>query len=310
MKHYFLLALLVLPAVIFTFDNGNRMLGHAASEEDPIDDEADVEGDGDVEDVVATEEEEEDEGKSTASPDADTTLLFVKPIVTGASQIELPAGMPVEFLVGFRNRGEQDFVVETIEASFRYPMDFNFYIQNFSAILYNKEVAPAQEATMFYSFMPSDAFAGRPFGLSINLNYRDANGVNYMEAVYNETIQITELDDGLDGETFFLYLFFVAGIILLLVLGQQTLLISVGKKRGSSRKVVETGTSNPNNVDYDWIPKQTLASLNKESKGQKSPKQTKSPKQSPTPKQAPKQTPKQSQTSPRQRKAQRNTGSE
>lgn len=72
---------------------------------------------------------------------------------------------------------------------------------------------------------------------------------------------------GLDGETFFLYVFLAAGIVLLLVIGQQTLL-SVGKKRsssGPSRKPapVETGTNNPNNVDYDWLPKQTLATLSK-----------------------------------------------
>lgn len=64
-----------------------------------------------------------------------------------------------------------------------------------------------------------------------------------------------------------MYVFLAAGIVLLLVIGQQTLL-SVGKKRSSTsapRKPaqVETGTNNPNNVDYDWLPKQTLASLSK-----------------------------------------------
>lgn len=171
--------------------------------------------------------------------------------------------MPVEFLVGFRNKGKQDFILESLEASFRYPMDFNFYIQNFSAIGYNKIVNPEQEATLAYSFVPSETFAGRPFGLNINLAYRDTTGNSFQEAVYNETIQIVELEEGLDGETFFLYVFLVAGVVLLLVIGQQTLL-SFGKKRITRKAApVETGTSNPNNVDYDWLPKQTLASLSK-----------------------------------------------
>lgn len=178
------------------------------------------------------------------------------------SFIELPAGVPVEFLVGFRNKGNQDFVLETLEASFRYPMDFNFYIQNFSAIAYNKVVPPTQEATLSYSFIPSEAFAGRPFGLNIMLNYKDASGGSFQEAVYNETIQIIELEEGLDGETFFLYIFLAAGVVLLLVIGQQTLL-SVGKKRSGRKAPVETGTSNPNNVEYEWLPKQTLASFSK-----------------------------------------------
>lgn len=164
--------------------------------------------------------------------------------------------------MGFRNKGKEDFILETLEASFRYPMDFNFYIQNFSAIVYNKVVPPSQEATLAYSFIASEAFAGRPFGLNVNLNYRDASGANFQEAVYNETVQIIELDEGLDGETFFLYVFLAAGVILLLVIGQQTLL-SVGRKRTSRRTPVETGTSNPNNVDLGWIPKQTLYAYSK-----------------------------------------------
>ncbi|XP_031347787.1 translocon-associated protein subunit alpha [Photinus pyralis] len=300
MKSIFLLLLLVLPAVILPVYTGRSCVAYA--EEDLVDDEgeAEVEGEGDTDDLAATDiEEDEEEVKTTASPDGDTVILFVKPVVTGVSQIELPGGVPVEFLVGFRNKGKQDFTLETIDASFRYPMDYNFYIQNFSAISYNRQVSPAQEATLAYSFIPSESFAGRPFGLNINLAYRDASGNSYLDTVFNETVQIIELDEGLDGETFFLYVFLAAGVILLLVIGQQTLL-SVGRKRTSRKVPVETGTSNPNNVDYDWLPKQTLDRLNKE-KSQKSPKATKQQQS----KQAPAK-----QTSPRQRKAQRKAGSE
>lgn len=46
----------------------------------------------------------------------------------------------------------------------------------------------------------------------------------------------------------------------------QQFLVSVGKKRvgtTTKRPVVETGTTNPNDVDYDWLPKETLKSLSK-----------------------------------------------
>ena len=65
-----------------------------------------------------------------------------------------------------------EFTIETLDASFRYPMDFTYHIQNFSAISYQKIVKPGQEASVFYSFIPADAFAGRPIGLTINLAYR------------------------------------------------------------------------------------------------------------------------------------------
>ena len=54
-------------------------------------------------------------------------------------------------------------------------MDFTYHIQNFSAIAYQKTVKEGQEATVAYSFIPADAFAGRPIGLSINLAYRYVN---------------------------------------------------------------------------------------------------------------------------------------
>lgn len=144
-------------------------------------------------------------------------------------------------------------------------MDFNYFIQNFSAIPYNREVKAGQEATVAYSFLPSDTFAGRPFGLNIALNYRDSNGAQFSEAVFNETVQLTEIDEGLDGETFFLYILLAGAVVLLLVLGQQFLLGSVGKRKRSQapKKQIETGTTNSNDVNYEWLPEETLRALRK-----------------------------------------------
>lgn len=276
MKRFGIFLLLAVPAIILT---ANTVY---AQEDENIDDIVDVEGE---DNSVITDEEPEEE-TTTASADADTTVLFIRPVYNPLSMLELPGGNLVELLVGFTNKGETDFVLESLDASFRYAMDFNFYIQNFSTVTYNKIVKPKHEATLAYSFIPSENLAGRPFGFNVNLNYRDVNGIAFTEAVYNETVQITELDDGLDGETVFLYVFLAACVILTLVGGQQ-LLSSLGRKSrsSSSRKPpVEMGTSNPNNVDYDWLPKETLNRINK------------SPR---TPKQ-----------SPRQRKAKRTAGSD
>lgn len=47
-----------------------------------------------------------------------------------------------------------------------------------------------QEATVAYSFIPADAFAGRPIGLTINLAYRDLEGNFFFDPVFNETVQV------------------------------------------------------------------------------------------------------------------------
>lgn len=265
-----------MPTLLLFIDSGNKFYARA---EDEIDEDlADVENEGDNDESALTGDDVEssDEG-STKSPDADTQLLFVRPLYTAGSQLELPGGVPVEFLVGFKNKGSNEFIIESVEASFRYPMDFNYYIQNFSAIAYNREVKKDSEATVSYSFMPSESFAGRPFGLNIAINYRDSNGSPFTEAVFNETVLITELDEGLDGETFFLYVFFAAIVVLLLVVGQQ-FLGTIGKKKRSQniRKQVETGTSNNTDIDYEWLPAQTLRNLQSSpnGKGKISPKQS------------------------------------
>lgn len=82
------------------------------------------------------------------------------------------------------------------------------------------------------------------------------------EAVYNQTVNIVEVSEGLDGETFFLYLFLGAGAVLALVVGQQAL-SSVARKRAprAAPRPLETGTDN--DVDYDWLPKEVVNQLSK-----------------------------------------------
>lgn len=292
MKCYLLVTLLVLPALLCLLGDNNRLFARA--EEDEID-EAVV---GEEGDALGTDGSEDGElGEITTSPYADTHLLFTRPLQQAGIQMDLPGGQPVEFVIGFLNKAEElDFVVDSVEASIRYPMDFNYVIQNFSAIAYNREVKPGHEATVSYAFLPADAFAGRPFGLNIQLNYHDSNGAQYFESIYNETITVSEVTEGLDGETFFMYVFLVGIIVLLVVVGQQYLNGSAGKKkRGTApRKVIEVGTTT-NDVDYEWLPDEIKRQL------QKSPKSAaSSPKKSPSG--SAKQSPKSNQTSPRQRK--------
>merc|ERR550532_1830221 len=155
-------------------------------------------------------------------------------------------------------------------------MDFTFHIQNFTTATFSKAVKPGQQATVGYSFVPADAFAGRPIGLTINLNYRDAAGNFFIDPVFNETVQIVEFDEGFDTETFFMYVCIFGLSLLLLFLGFNYL---SGKKGGARPKAVETGT-NENDVDFEWIPKSNL------------------------------RTPGSGKTSPRQRKSKRNAGSD
>jgi len=239
----------------------------AMADEDEVEEE---EEEGVVEEEGGAPPVEEDKTKST---EVDTTILCTKP--AGTSNMELPAGQVTEFLVGFSNTGDQDMVVEALEASLRYPMDFTYHLQNFSAISYTKIVKPKQQATVAYSFIPADAFAGRPIGLSINLQYRDASGNMFIDAVFNETVQIVEFDEGFDTETFFMWVTMCGTCVLALFLLFNHLSGGNKKKAGSRAKAaVETGTGKDDDVDYEWIPKSALRTP--ASGGKTSPRQRKS----------------------------------
>ncbi|XP_028289839.1 translocon-associated protein subunit alpha isoform X2 [Gouania willdenowi] len=226
----------------------------AAAEDE--DDEAEVEDD---ENAELTEEKEDEEealvGEIKASPNADTTILFVK-------GDDFPANDIVKFLLGFTNKGSENFVVDSLDASFRYPQDYQFFIQNFTALQLGTAVPPGRQATFEYSFIPAEPMGGRPFGLVINLNYKDGSGNVFQDAVFNQTVTITEKEDGLDGETIFMYVF-LSGLGLLVVVGLHQLLESRKRRRPAPK--VEMGTSSHNDVDLSWIPQETLNQINKAS---------------------------------------------
>lgn len=236
-----------------------------------VDDESGSDSGSDTAVEADEKEQEEEEVLLKPSPDASTTILFTEP----AQNTEFAAGKMVKFLVGFLNNGEQHFVVETMDASFRYPQDFSFYLQNFTVSKFERLVEPKQQVTFEYAFTPSETFNARPFGLTVNVNYRDAEGKIFQDAVFNDTITIVELDDGLDGETFFMYIFLAALCVLTLV-GVHQLLGSLSRKKLSKPKQkIEMGTQNQSDIDYDWLPEGTIDSLNKSPRS--SPKSRQSP---------------------------------
>ncbi|XP_077410969.1 translocon-associated protein subunit alpha isoform X2 [Vanacampus margaritifer] len=234
---------------------------------DDEDDEAEVEDDEHTELMEEKEEEEEEEmlvGEMKASPNADTTILFVK-------GEDFPANDIVKFLLGFTNKGSEDFVVDSLDASFRYPQDYQFHIQNFTALQLGTAVPPGRQATFEYSFIPAEPMGGRPFGLVINLNYKDADGNVFQDAVFNQTVTITEMEDGLDGETIFMYIF-LSGLGLLVIVGLHQLLESRKRRRPAPK--VEMGTSSHNNVDLSWIPQETLNQMMQSRRDKASPRRS------------------------------------
>ncbi|KAI6178545.1 Signal sequence receptor subunit alpha [Aphelenchoides besseyi] len=228
------------------------MTGNVFADDGVVEDEA--EGEGQTE-APATETTD-DELPKKIGPSADAQISFF--LTDPPTGQDIVAGKLVQFLIGFANRGEKDFIVHYVEPSFRYPMDFSYSMLNLTAARFERTVAPKQEATFDYRFIPSDAFIGRPVGFVVNLHYTDAAGGYYVNTVFNQTITVQEDDSTFNTETGFLFVLLIGLVILLLFIGHHYLSKFTRKTPAAYQSARhETGTSK-DEVDYEWIPRSHL----------------------------------------------------
>jgi len=222
-------------------------------EAEPLDDGSPLDDGEPIEHETLQEEEEED---FVIKPSEDAKVFYTFP--KHADESRFPGGKVVKALLGFQNNGDKNFIVDNVEGSFRYPMDYNYVIQNFTSFRYGREVAPGATQTFLYMFVPSEQLAGgaRTFSLVMSLNYRGEDGTLYTDSPFNETISVFEMDEGFDTEMFFMYIL-LAALFALVLFGAQYLLSSALGSRKSTKKAMETGTSE--DIDYDYIPKDHLA---------------------------------------------------
>jgi len=210
--------------------------------------------------------EDEDPDRVPSSPEFRTIHVFTQP----ARANELIAGKLTRLLVGTRNNGSQNFIVESIDGSLRYPQDYTYYIQNFTSLRAEKVVESGLESTFEYLFMPSETFNGRPMGLVVLINYRNNEGKRFQNVVFNQTINFIDAEEGFDGETFFLYIFLGAIFVLLGFVAYQYLLSNRVKRVSNKLSSSNLGNQQTKgNYDVDWIPKHHLV-------------QNRSPKKSPS----------------------------
>uniref|UniRef100_UPI00358F823F translocon-associated protein subunit alpha-like n=1 Tax=Myxine glutinosa TaxID=7769 RepID=UPI00358F823F len=132
-------------------------------EQDDEDDELDLDDDQGVDlGSPVMQDLSRDLHPPNGSLQADITFLFLTGVV---------ASRNARCLVGFTNRGSEDFVINSIEGSFHYPQDYGFHLQNLSILPLNSVVHPQHEASFSYSFLVAGALGGRQLSLVITLSY-------------------------------------------------------------------------------------------------------------------------------------------
>lgn len=239
---------MMLSSKLFLAFFGFILIAAVVFAEDPVDGEI---KDEDEENVIT----EEGESSTLSSSDAQITFMFISP-PDAEETLELVAGKVTKFLIGFANRGEKDFTVHFSHSSFRYPLDYNYHVQNFTLAQYKRVVAPKQEATFDFGLIPNEAFIGRPLGLVVNLHYSDADNVPYITTAFNQTVSILEDDSVFNAEYYMLIATGIGFVVVLLLIGQHFLSCYTRKTPQRSRAVAETGTGK--DFDFEWIPKDLI----------------------------------------------------
>lgn len=231
-------------------------------DEDEDEDDDDDDDDTDEGEIELDEEAAEDGDVVTSHKDVASSVLFE----TGSEPLLL-AGKEIESYIHFANGGSLSFVISSIDASFRYPQDFSYIMQNFTVLSPNKMIDAGKEGSFKYLFKPGELAGGRSFGLVVNVNYQDLSedsATVYKDTVFNQTVLVLENDDSVDAETFFMYIM-LAGMLSLMVFGLYSTVAPKSKRSKKSSHAngatpLETGTAN-GDVDMSWIPQETLKVL-------------------------------------------------
>ncbi|TPP67456.1 Translocon-associated protein subunit alpha [Fasciola gigantica] len=158
------------------------------------------------------------------SPHVQTVLTFVTPslgLYSTKREIDLPAGKFSSILATLLNTHEGTslprFSLDLLEGSLHYPGYYDYYIQNFTKIRLQNTLEPGQEGSVYYKFRPALELVGRPFDLSIVAHYHDENGVYYAHRLFNQTINLYEVEEGIDTQMLFLVMLVIAVSIAVLV---------------------------------------------------------------------------------------------
>ncbi|GFR51632.1 hypothetical protein Agub_g13988 [Astrephomene gubernaculifera] len=161
------------------------------------------------------------------------------------------AGQPVKVVLGVRNEASEAYNVSAIMGSLNNAADFSAYYWNFTQQIYFQAVAPSEELSVEYSFLPPKDLPPNDYQVALTVFYQDAQGFK-STTFFNQTVSINEKPQLIDWKLIFLYVIFIglvfAGVYSVWnnVKESQLYKTTVGKK---ARKVE---VSRADNAD-EWV---------------------------------------------------------
>jgi len=215
------------------------------------------------EEVVVTETETNKTTEKILLPSPDVSTSFVFP--DSPDDKRFVPGQSVRVVLALKNNGQNSINVTSLRASLMYPMDWRYYIQNYTKQAVHGVVQPGEQASFLYAFFPDAMLEPREFGLTAQVWYH-SDADNFTSVFYNNTILFVEDNTPFDVQTLFTYVGVLGGIGLFGFLVLRAMGAFAPKKSRRPAQKIEMGTQANTQVDSEWL-EGTFANV-----GSKSPK--------------------------------------
>jgi len=167
---------------------------------------------------------------------------------------QFPAGEEIKVVISAHNDASKPYNITAVMGSLNSPMDFDLYIQNFTQQVYFRLLPAGEELSVEYKFRPDPILSPREFIVALHLIYEDPED-NRMHSnlVFNQTVDIVEMDKLIDTEMLFLYIMMAAVVGGAGYWGYLNLADKMGLNKGKSKK--SKSKSGPKKeIDHDeWI---------------------------------------------------------
>jgi translocon-associated protein subunit alpha len=98
----------------------------------------------------------------------------------------------------------------------------------------------------------------------VSIYYKNEEGVEFRDAVFNGTVKIVEVEEQFDAESFFMYVLMISGLCLLMFIVHYVWTTFKRGGRTTFKKPqvkIERGTQSKkkNQVDESWLPEGTIS---------------------------------------------------
>eukprot|EP00798_Chlamydomonas_sp_ICE-L_P028292 gene28292-31402_t len=120
------------------------------------------------------------------------------------------AGKPVDVVLGIRNDASEAYNVTSILGSLNSPMDFRMHIQNFTQQVYLQTIAPGQDLSFEYTFLPDYRLEARDFTVALTVVYSNSKQQFFSTTFFNNTVELIEQKQMVDHEMVSLVLLLAA----------------------------------------------------------------------------------------------------